>query len=379
MSPLSWMAVVGLAATLGGISTCRAERFLVYVGTYTGPKSAGIHVVRFDTDTGKAGVPQLAAKSVNPTFLSVHPDGHHLYAANETDQWEGRPGGYVSAFAIDQDSGMLTAMNQQSTGGGGPCHLVTDRTGTAVLVANYGGGSVAGLPLKADGSLSPRTAFVQHTGSGPNKDRQSGAHAHSINLSPDGKFALVADLGTDRISIYRFEAKGASLKLQGEVAMPPGSGPRHLVFSPDGRRIFVISEMRSTLASFAWDAVQGAMEPLDSKSTLPPGFSGDASTAEVAVHPNGRFVYGSNRGHDSIALFRAASDGKLELVENVSTGGKTPRNFALDPTGKFLWAANQGSDSVVIFTVDPESGHLTPTGQVLNIGSPVCVQFVPMK
>jgi 6-phosphogluconolactonase len=378
MSPLSWLAL-GLITTLGGVATGRAERYLVYLGTYTGPKSEGIHVVRFDSETGEAGAPELAAKSTNPTFLAIHPDGRHLYAANETGRWQGRPGGYVTGFTIDRETGKLTELNEESTVGGGPCHLVVSPDGKTVLAANYGGGSVVALPLKQDGSIAPRSAFIQHAGSGPNPSHQKEPHAHSINLSPDGRFALAADLGTDRISIYGFDPGEGSLKPHAEVALPPGSGPRHLAFSPDGKRVFVINELLSTLASFSWDPTGGTMTPTDSKPTLPEGFTGNSTTAEVVVHPGGRFVYGSNRGHDSVAVFRVDDKGHLALVEHVPTGGKTPRNFALDPSGRFLWAANQDSDTVVLFGVDAATGRLKPTGQVLKIGSPVCIRFVPLK
>jgi 6-phosphogluconolactonase len=378
MSPLSWLAL-GLVTTLGGMATCRAERFLVYVGTYTGPKSEGIHVVRFDSETGKAGPPELAAKSANPTFLAVHPDGRHLYAANETGRWKDLPGGYVTGFTIERETGKLTELNEESTVGGGPCHLIVTPDGKTLLAANYGGGSVVALPLNKDGSLAPKSAFIQHTGSGPNPARQQEPHAHSIILSPDSRFALAADLGTDRISIYRFGTADGSLKPHTATALPPGSGPRHLAFSPDGKKVFVINELLSTMASFSWDPAEGTMTPIDSQPTLPRDFAGKSTTAEVVVHPNGHFVYGSNRGHDSIAVFRVDTAGHLELVEHVPTGGKTPRNFTLDPSGRFLWAANQDSDTVVLFTVDGATGRLKPTGQVLKIGSPVCLQFVAEK
>lgn len=373
--------LLGACLTAGLVAALpvRAEKFLVYVGTYTGPKSDGILACRFDTDSGVIESLGLAAKSVNPTFLAVHPDGKHLYAANETGKWGDQPGGYVTAFAVDAATGMLKELNQQSSVGGGPCHLVVDGTGRNVLAANYGGGSVVSLPINADGSLRPHTAFIQHTGSSVNPSRQKEPHGHSINVSPDNRFALAADLGTDRVYIYAFGAGQGTLKPHGEAALPPGSGPRHLAFAPDGRHAFVINELLSTLTSFAWDARRGALKAVDSQPTLPAGFSGGSSTAEVRVHPNGRFVYGSNRGHDSIAVFRVDRGGRLSLVEHVSTQGRTPRNFNLDPTGKFLWAGNQGSDSVVVFRVDDETGRLTPTGQTLSIGSPVCFRFVPVK
>lgn len=378
MTPRAWLAA-GLIGSAVGATPVAAESFLVYIGTYTGPKSQGVYVVRFDSETGRAGAPELAASSANPAFLAIHPDGRHLYSANETGSWQGKPGGYVTAFRIDASTGRLTELNQQSSVGGGPCHLTVDPAGKNVLVANYGGGSVAVLPLGQDGLLKAHSAFVQHTGSSVNPGRQKEPHAHSINPSPDGAFALVADLGTDRVYAYPFDAAQGSLKAATEAVLPPGSGPRHLAFSPNGKFVFVINELLSTLASFSWDPAKGTLTAVDSKPTLPDGFTGSSTTAEVRVHPNGRFVYGSNRGHDSIAVFRVDAAGAMSLVEHVPTQGRTPRNFNLDPTGRFLWAANQGSDSIVIFKVDGETGRLTATGQTVATGSPVCVRFVPVR
>lgn len=370
-----------VAASLALAPATLAETYLAYVGTYTGPKSEGIYAFRFDTATGVAEPLGLAAIAKNPTFLAVHPDGKHLYAANETDQWQGQPGGYVTAYRLDSGTGKLTELGQQSTGGGGPCHLNVDATGHVLLAANYGGGSVASFPLNSDGSVQPHATFIQHTGSSVDPNRQKEPHAHSVNLSPDNRLAFVCDLGLDKVFVYDLNAKTANLSTHEPMfaRLAPGAGPRHLAWSPDGRFAFVNGEMLSTLTSFRYAARKGVLTEVQTISTLPADFQGKSSTAEVRVHPNGRFVYVSNRGHDSIAVFRTDGQGGLSFVEHVPTQGRTPRNFNFDPTGKFLWAENQDSDSVFIFRVDARNGHLTPTGQKLSVGSPVCVRFVAVK
>jgi len=379
MNPRSVIAAwVGAAAAVTIAMPANAARLIAYVGTYTGPKSDGIHAFRFDTDTGVVEPVGLVAKTANPTFLAVHPDGRHLYAANEVDQWNGKAGGYVTAFRVDPATGMLEEINQQSTVGAGPCHLNVDVTGRALIAANYGGGSVVSFPVAPDGSLRPHASFVQHTGSSGDPARQKEPHAHSANLSPDNRFVFVADLGLDKVMVYALDPARATLTPHTApfARLAPGSGPRHLAWAPDGRSAYVNGEMLSTLTRFSYEAQAGLLNEGATASTLPAGFSGNSSTAEVRVHPNGRFVYVSNRGHDSIAVFRTDSKGALTLVENVSTQGKVPRNFNLDPTGRWLWAANQDSGSVVIYSVDGASGHLKATGQRLEVGSPVCVRFV---
>lgn len=355
----------------------RAEILQVYVGTYTGPKSEGIYGFRFDTESGVIESRGLLAKSQSPSFLALHPGGRFLYSANEADQWNGKPGGYLSAFAIQPGDGSLRELNQQSSVGAGPCFVSVDASGKNLLAANYGGGSVVALPIASDGSLKPHSAFLQHTGSSVNTQRQKEPHAHSIYPSPDNRFALAADLGTDQVLVYRLDSTAGTLSPNNPpfARLAPGSGPRHMAFSPDGRRLFVLNELLSTLTSMAYDPARGALREIDTESTLHDGPVPGNSTAQVCVHPNGRFVYGSNRGDDSIAVMSVDPDGKLGWVERVSTQGKTPRNFQLDPSGRTLWAANQDSDSIVIFRVDPATGRLTPTGQTLSVGTPVCVVF----
>jgi 6-phosphogluconolactonase len=361
-----------------------AREFLVYFGTYTGAKSKGIYVSRLDVETGEVTPPQLAAETVSPSFLAIHPSANYLYAANEVSQFNGKPGGSISAFAIDKATGKLTLVNQESSVGAGPCHLVVDATGKDVLVANYGSGVIATLPVGQDGKLAPASSSIRHSGSSVDPQRQKEPHAHSINLSPDNHFAFAADLGLDKIMIYQFEAERGKLRPNDPAfaAVAPGSGPRHFAFHPSGKFAYVINEMTCTITGFQYDSKTGALKELQTISTLPSAepMQPAYSTAEIQVHPSGRFLYGSNRGHDAIAVFAIdPQTGKLTAIEHVSTQGKTPRNFGIDPTGRFLLAANQNSNSVVVFRIDPQTGRLTATGRTLEVGAPVCVKFVASK
>lgn len=355
---------------------------LVYVGTYTNnDKSKGIYVSRLDLATGRLGEPQLAAETTSPSFLAIAPDGQHLYAANEVGQFDGKPTGAVTAFAIDRASGQLRHLNQQSSGGAGPAHLVTDRTGKVVLVANYGGGSVAALPIADDGSLRPATSVVQHTGSSVNPKRQTKPYAHSINVGPGNRFAYAADLGIDKVLIYRLDPEAGTLTpaTPPSASVAPGSGPRHFALHPTRPYAYVINEMLLTVTAFNRDADTGALTERQTITTLPPGQTTQDgfSTAEVQVHPSGRFLYGSNRGHDSLTVFAIdQATGRLTFVQNEPTQGSFPRGFGIDPTGQFLLAGNQRSDTLVVFRIDQQTGRLTPTGQSLSIGAPVCVKFV---
>jgi 6-phosphogluconolactonase len=284
----------------------------------------------------------------------------------------------VSAFSRDSKTGKLTLINQTSSRGGGPCHLVVDKTGRNVLVANYNTGSIAAIPLREDGGVKEASGFVQHTGSSVDPRRQTGPHAHSINLSADNRFAVVADLGLDKLLVYRFDPAAGSLTPNEppSIAIKPGSGPRHFAFHPNGKFAYQINEMASTVGALSWDAAAGAFKHLQYVSTLPADFKGSNTTAEVQVHPSGKFVYGSNRGHDTVAAFSVnAKDGTLTYVGNYGAGGKVIRNFGIDPTGKYLFAAHQNSNFIAVFRIDPKTGKLTPTGQTLNAGAPVCVKF----
>ena len=369
------VAIVAVALLLAGAAS--ALPLLVYVGTYTGAKSKGIYAYRMDTTTGALTPLGLAAETKNPTFLAVHPNQRFLYAINEVGS--GAEAGSVAAFAIDRDSAKLTLVNQQSAGGSGPCHLVVDRAGKNVLLANYGGGSVEVVPIRADGSLAEPSAFIQHKGTSANPERQEGPHAHCIQLDTANRFAVACDLGLDQVLVYRFDpAKGALTANDPPfAAVKPGAGPRHISFHPGGKFVYVINELDSSLTIFAYDAARGALKELQTVPTQPEPVKGN-STAEVEVHPSGRFVYGSNRGHNSIVVWSIdEKTGRVTLVEHQPTQGKTPRNFAIDPSGTFLLAANQDSDTVVVFRIDAKTGRLRPTGHTVEVGAPVCVKFVP--
>lgn len=366
----------------GAGATQAAGHYFVYFGTFTGAKSQGIYVSRLDVHSGQVSAPELAVETKSPSFLAIHPNQKFLYAVGEAGVFDGKKTGAVNAFAIHPQSGKLTLLNRESAGGPGTCFVGVDQAGKHVLVANYAGGSVAVLPIKTDGSLGAATAFVQHSGSSVNPQRQKEPHAHSIFLDAANRFALAADLGLDKVLIYRFDKVTGTLTPNDPpcAKLAPGAGPRHLDFHPNGRFVYVINELLCTVTAFRYDAERGALTELQTISTLPVGqaVQTNFSTAEVRVHPSGKFLYGSNRGHDSIAIFAIAPDtGLLTAVGHQSTQGQTPRNFNFDPTGAFLLAANQGSDSVVVFRLDSATGGLTPTGQTLQIGAPVCVKFMP--
>jgi 6-phosphogluconolactonase len=355
---------------------------LVYIGTYTGAKSKGIYLSRFDPATGRLTSPELAAETPSPSFLAIHPSKRFLYAAGEATNLGGKPVGAVSAYKLDPTTGQLTLLNQASSGGASPCHVAVDPRGKCLLVANYGSGSIAALPIQSDGSLAEPSSVIQHHGSSINPQRQAGPHAHFIMPDPSDRFALTCDLGLDQVLVYRLDPIKPSLIANAPpfAAVKPGSGPRHLAFHPSGRFVFLINEMGSTLTVFAYDSKRGALKGLQTISTLPEGFAGNSTCAEVQVHPSGKFVYGSNRGHDSIAVFGFdAASGKVTCVEHQSTQGKTPRHFALDPAGKWLLAENQDSDNIVVFRVDSKTGRLSPAGQTVPVGAPVCAIFVPLN
>jgi 6-phosphogluconolactonase len=357
-----------------------AETFRVYFGTYTGKDSRGIYAATFDADTGKLGEPQLVAEMVNPSFLAIHPSKKFLYAVGEIADFQGKKTGGISAFAIDSASGKLTLLNQQSSEGTGPCHVVVDKTGKSVLVANYGGGSCASLPIDADGKLGKAASAMQHTGSSVDKSRQEAPHAHSINLNSANNLAYCADLGLDKILIYKFDAATSKLTPNDPPAgvVAPGGGPRHFSFHPSGKFAYVCNEMTSTITAFSVNADNGGLTELHTLSTLPQPTPGN-STAEIVVHPSGKFVYVSNRGHDSLAMYSIdQTTGKLTSLGNAPTGGKTPRNFNIDPTGKWVLAGNQSTSNVTIHAVDQSTGKLTPTGQSVAVGAPVCVRFVAL-
>jgi len=352
---------------------------LMYVGTYTGQGSEGIYVYRFNPQTGAVTPIGLAAKSNSPSFLAVAPGNRVLYAVNEVNTGQNRSGG-VSAFSINRSTGMLTALNQVSSGGPGPCFVTVDAKNRAVLAANYGGGSIASFRIVNGGRLSEAVSFIQHKGSSASP-RQREPHAHSINVSPDQRYAVAADLGTDELLVYRFDSQTAKLTANSppSTKMAPGSGPRHFTFHPNKRWAYAINEILSTVTALQWDAANGALAAVDTVSTLPEALKVDNnSTAEVQVHKSGKWLYGSNRGHDSIAVFEIDRiSGKLKLVQNAPTGGSAPRNFRIDPSGKWLIAANHRGNNMNVFRIDPKSGKLTQTGDPVKLVSPVCIKFVP--
>ena len=332
--------------------------------------------------TGQITPLGLAAETTNPSFVAPHPNGRFLYAVNEVGKYKGPNSGGVSAFSIDRATGKLTFLNEVASRGADPCYITVDKTGKYVLVANYTGGSVAVFPVLADGKLGEAVAFVQHTGHGTNPERQEGPHAHSIDLSLDNRFAMVDDLGLDELLVYKFDSAKGSLTPNDPpfTKIADGSGPRHFALRPDGKFAYVISEMGHTVTVFANDAANGKLKVLQTITTLPKGFTGRNDNAEIAVHPSGKFLYASNRGDDSIAIYAIDhSKGTLTQVGRVPTGGKEPRSFEIDPTGALLFAQNQKSDNIVVFKIDAKTGLLTTTGQVLDVGSPVCLKFVAVE
>jgi 6-phosphogluconolactonase len=359
------------AATL--LAPAMLAQYAAYFGTYTKlGKSQGIYASRFDTNTGKFTAPTLAVETPSPSFLAVHPNGRFLYAVNEIGGE-----GTVSAFAIDPGPGALKLLNRVSARGNGPCHLALDRTGKVLYAANYGSGSIAAWPVKADGSLADSSAFDQHSGSSADRQRQLGPHAHGTFVSADNRFVLTPDLGLDKIFVYHVDPANGTLPPHDPpfFRTAPGSGPRHLAFHPSGKFVYVLTEMGIAVVAFRWDEHRGTAEQIQSVSAFPagPGMSG----AEIEVHPNGRLLFASVRGDNSIAAFRVdPANGKLTAAGRTPTEGKTPRGFAIAPGGKFLVVGNQDSDTVVEFRIDEETGALTKTGEPLQIGSPVSIVFV---
>jgi 6-phosphogluconolactonase len=370
-------SILTVAAMVPVYAAAVAKEF-VYIATYTEHGSQGIYVCEFDPLTGRLTRPVLAAETSQPSFLAVSSDRKFLYAVNELGHFNGEPAGAVSGFSIDSSTGNLTLLDQVSSRGPGPAHIVLDRAGHFVLVANYDGGSVAVFRLLPDGAIGDSTAFVRHKGSSVNRARQQGPHAHAVAMSPDNRFAIVADLGLDQLLVYPFDASSGTLGLPRIARTQSGVGPRHLVFNSSGKFVYVINELSSTITVYSYALRDGAMAPLQTISTLPGGFAGLNTAAEVVLHPSGKFLYASNRGDDnSIAVFAAdPKKGTLTLIEYVPTDGKIPRNFAIDPSGEWLLAANQDSNTVITFRINRESGRLTRTGLSIEVKSPAMVDFL---
>jgi 6-phosphogluconolactonase len=370
-----------LLLALSLVASSRAA--VLFVGTYTNTNSRGIYALPFDLETGRMGEPVLAAAAANPSFLAIGPDHKALYAVDESLR------GKVSAFSIERDAATasdgspsvprLAPLGSQSTGGNGPAHLAVDPAGRVLIAANYGGGSVASFPIGADGRLGPASSVVMHHGKlGPDSARQKASHPHSVTFSRDGRFGFVCDLGMDAVMIYRVDAASGTIA-PGEpanAAVPPGAGARHSVFSPDGRWLYVLNEMGGSVCVFGWDEAETRLELRQTISALPEGYPGPASSAEICLSPDGRFVYASNRGPNDITVFaRDQRTGTLQPVDRRSCGGKGPRNFVISPNGRWLICANEQSNSLVVFKIDPTTGKLGLTDHAAQVSRPVCVVF----
>ncbi|MCX6985519.1 MAG: lactonase family protein [Lentisphaerae bacterium] len=363
-----------MTTSLRATQTLTAQPVDVYFGTYNkaGFPEGIFHAV-FDLKTGRLSIPELAAAASDPTFIEIHPNSKFIYSVTE------RNPGAVSAFAIEPETKKLILINSSKSCGKAPCHLCVSNDGRTLLVANYTSGSVASIPINKDGSLSEPASSIQHTGSGADPKRQEGPHAHSINLSPDNRFAYAADLGLDKIMVYRLDSGSGRLlpNVPPEIKIKPGAGPRHFSFGPNGKFSYLINELDETIVAFAYDPKTGNLSEIQTISTLPESFAGISYCAEVRVHPNGKFLYGSNRGHDSIVTYEINPEkGTLTLLGFQNSGIKNPRNFNIDPTGRFCIVANQDSDTVIVFRINQETGLLESTDQVIKIPKPVCVRFV---
>ena len=370
---------LGAIFVVGNAADAAWQKYIFYVGTYTDRGSKGIYAYRFDSATGESTSLGVAAETTAPSFLAIASSGKFLYAVNEVSQFNGQPTGAVSAFAIQPKTAKLALLNQVPSRGEGPAHIALDRSGKYALVSNYDSGNIAVFPVLQGGRLGEATAFVQHKGSSVNKERQEGPHAHAAVFSPDNRFVIVADLGLDQLLVYRFDEAHGTLGSDPQIVRSvPGAGPRHLVFDAAGRHLYVINEMQSTVVTYGYDARNGTLSEVQIISALPTGFPRTSEAAEIEMYSSGKFIFASNRGDDSIAVFAVnPKDGTLTPVEIDSTGGKTPRNFVLDPTGAWLLAANQESNDIVVFRVDSSTGHLTRSGPELHVPSPVCLRFAP--
>jgi 6-phosphogluconolactonase len=381
----SFGLVLALAlSTLFAAAAPAQGTYLFYVGTYTeeGSKSKGIYAYRYDAGTSTITPLGLAAETTNPSFVAPHPNGRFLYAVNEVGNYKGPNSGGVSAYSVDRATGKLTFLNEVPSRGADPCYIIVDPSGKFVLVANYTGGSVATFPVLPDGKLGEASAFVQHSGKGTNPERQEGPHAHSIDLSPDNRFAMVDDLGLDELLVYKFDSGKGSLTPNDPpfAKVDAGAGPRHFVLRPDGKFAYVVAEMGHTVTVFSNDAASGRLKSLQTVTTLPKDFTGRNDDAEIQIHPSGKFLYASNRGDDSIAIYAIdAVKGTLTSVGIVPTGGKEPRSFEIDPTGTLLFAENQKSDNIMVFSIDQTTGRLISTGKILSVASPVCGKFLKVE
>jgi 6-phosphogluconolactonase len=383
-SPLvTLLAVSSIAlAVQAGPAPASAAELWTYFGTYTNNgKSKGIYCYKLDLATGKLASVGVTEGIKNPSYLAIHPSGKFLYAVSEVSDSDGKPGGAVSAFSLDRKTGQLKPLNHQSSEGAGPCHVSIDKSGKVALVANYNSGSIASLPIQSDGSLEKAATAIQHEGSSVVPARQAGPHAHSINVSPDNRFACACDLGLDKILVYKLDPAKGTLTANDPAftTTPQGGGPRHFAFHPSGRFAYNCNEIQSSVTAYAFDAAKGSLTEMQTISTLPEPTERN-STAEVQVHPSGKFLYCSNRGHDSLAIYQIDDKtGRLTGAGHQKTLGRTPRNFGIDPTGAYVIACNQGTDNVAVFKVDQASGKLTPVGEPISVPQPVCVKFLAVE
>ncbi|MBX3177089.1 MAG: lactonase family protein [Candidatus Hydrogenedentes bacterium] len=372
MTGRNLVSALALAGALFASATfAQAESWRVYVGTYTSGESEGIYHFTFDAETGKAGEPLLAVQTENPNFLALHPELPVLYAAGRAQDKD-----VVTAFSINRETGALTLLNEQPAGGSGPCHVAVTPDGKLAAVANYGDGSVSVYPVGEDGALGESTANFKHEGSGPDERRQQGPHAHSVNFDPTGQYLVVADLGIDKLMIYKRDGNTMVPNDPAFGETPPGGGPRHFAFHPSQPYAYVVNEMGNTVTAYAWDAETGALDPLQTAGTLPTNFHGNNTTAHIEVHPGGGYVYASNRGHDSIAIFAVDQEtGRIAARGQKKSGGVRPRNFTQDPSGAWLLAANQDTHDIHVMKINPDSGALGSTGEIVRVPSPVCLVF----
>jgi 6-phosphogluconolactonase len=375
------LSAIGILLAPNVFSQTKSKNMLLYVGTYTEKGSEGIYVYKFNAESGKLSKLHIVKDVVQPSYLVVNKSRTYLYAVNELVEYEGKKSGSVSAFAIDQKTGNLTLLNKQPSLGDAPCHISITDNEKFVLVANYLGGNVSVYPIETGGKLSASVDLAQHTGFGPNKERQESAHAHSINLDNNNRFAVAADLGIDKVMIYQFDDKTGKLTpnlVQPFFQTKAGAGPRHFAFHQNGKFAFVINELTSSITSFAFDENRGMLSEIQTISILPKDFSRANTCADIHISPNGKFLYGTNRGHDSLAVYQIdEKTGKLNFVEHTLTGGKTPRNFTISPNGRFLLAANQNSDSIIVFKIDEKTGKLKQTKNKATVSMPVCLQLIP--
>lgn len=380
MNKILALTLIMLSFTKVITSGNMTEQYYLYVGTYTQNEREGICIYKFDATDGDLTYINTAEGIENPSYLAINSKKNLLIAVNEIQEFEGKKSGAVSSFSINPADGSLKLINQVASGGGSPCYISINKKATMALVANYSGGNVSIFPLLPEGRLQPYTDLQQHTGSGPVKNRQQNPHAHAIVLSPKEDFALAVDLGVDKVYTYAINEKPPGLEIKDEFKSTPGAGPRHLTFHPNKKFVFFINELNSTITSCSFDASTGRISRIQTVDALPQGFSGTSFCADIHVSDDGRFLYGSNRGHDSIVIYEIDQKyGSLSYVDHHSVHGAFPRNFMIDPTGKFLLVANQNSNNIVVFKIDRETGKLRANGVEVEVSKPVCLKMLAIK